>query len=770
MRIAILGNFLPRHCGIATFTANLTNAILLSIGKKETESEVFVVAINDRDQAYDYPPIVKYALRQHEVEDYSAAAKYINDSKADICIVQHEFGIYGGESGVFILNLMKQLNMPIVSTIHTVLQTPSYHEKHIIKKMGEFSQKMVVMSKLAVNFLSKIYQIPLQKIAIIHHGVPDFSSIKKAPSRFQYTGKKVLSTFGFLGRSKGIETVINALPAIVAIHPDVVYVVLGQTHPNVKKYCGEEYRDYLKNLAKKNGVADNIIFEDGFFEEDELKNFLLGLDIYITPYLNEGQITSGTISYAVGAGACIVSTPFWHAKELLADGRGKTFDFGDSDQLSTLICQLLSNPAEIKDIKEKAFEYGKKMYWNRIGQHYKKMLEKIITSPLIAVDVTRHTKISTLPKFSLDHIKRLTDATGILEHANYSVPDYKEGYCLDDNARALLLVLNAYELDIDKQSIGLADTYLRYIKLMQKEDGFFHNDMSYDKKFLDENGSEDAFGRTIWAMGYLIKLAPNDSHFQFAKDVFFKSFPHFEKVQSIRAMANIMIGLCHFLKRYPDNERVMHVLNVLTNKLIGQYHDESDANWKWFEPILCYDNAIIPLALWHAYAITRDKDIYVVANESTNFLDNETCKNGHISLVGNTWYHKGEVRPSQGQQPINAMAMVMMYHKAFTVTKNVKYHQKMLTAFSWFMGNNDLHIPLFDEESKGCCDGLENNSVNRNQGAESTISYQLSYLTVWAAEIDLETILPAIIQLANKPNSNNVIPLIQQPMVTAKAK
>jgi hypothetical protein len=332
------------------------------------------------------------------------------------------------------------------------------------------------------------------------------------------------------------------------------------------------------------------------------------------------------------------------------------------------------------------------------------------------------------------------------------------------------LVLNAYELDIDKQSIGLADTYLRYIKLMQKEDGLFHNDMSYDKKFLDETGSEDAFGRTIWAMGYLIKLAPNDSHFQFAKDIFFRSFPHFENVQSIRAIANIMIGLCHFLKRYPDNERVMHVLNVLSNKLMRQYHDESDANWKWFEPILCYDNAIIPLALWHAYSVTRDKDIYVVANESTNFLDSETCKNGHISLVGNTWYHKGEVRPSQGQQPINAMAMVMMYHKAFLVTKDVKYHQKMLTAFSWFMGNNDLFIPLFDEESKGCCDGLENHSVNRNQGAESTISYQLSYLTVWAAEIDLENILPVKINAANNSVSSNVIPLLKQQMVTAKAK
>ena len=374
MRIAILGNFLPRRCGIATFTANLTNSIIAATGKTENEHEIFVVAMNDKDQEYDYPPIVKHTIRQHEKQDYISAAEYINATAADICIVQHEFGIYGGESGAFILSLMKELTMPIVTTVHTVLQTPSYHEKSIIKKMGEFSQKMVVMSKLAVNFLTTIYQIPLQKIAIIHHGVPDFSALKKEPSKFQYPGKKVLSTFGFLGRSKGIETVINALPDVVAAHPDVVYVVLGQTHPNVKKYCGEEYRDYLKQLAINNGVADHVVFEDGFFEEDELKNFLLSLDIYVTPYLNEGQITSGTISYALGAGACIVSTPFWHAKELLAEGRGKTFGFGDCEELAVVLNQLLDNPQEINDTKAKAFETSLDNYHKTLEEAEKKLI------------------------------------------------------------------------------------------------------------------------------------------------------------------------------------------------------------------------------------------------------------------------------------------------------------------------------------------------------------------------------------------------------------
>jgi len=765
MRIVFLGNFLPRRCGIATFTTNLVNSILPANNKTKKLHEILVVAVNDRDQEYNYPDVVQHVIRQHEAADYALAATFINDSRADICIVQHEFGIYGGESGLFLLSLLQQLTVPIVTTVHTVLQTPSYHEKHIIKKIGGLSQKIIVMSKLAVNLLTTVYKIPLQKISLIHHGVPDFGKVKKQNSKFRYRGKKVLGTFGFLGRSKGIETVINALPEVVAVHPDVVYVVLGQTHPNIKKYCGEEYRSYLTNLAAKNGVAANVIFEDNFFEEEDLKSFLLGLDIYITPYLNECQITSGTISYAMGAGACIVSTPFWHAIELLGDGRGKTFNFGDSDDLAVTLNHLLGHPQEMRVMKQKALEFGKKMHWNRIGLLYKKMIDTLGMPTENTIEKGSGTP-ALLPKFSLDHIKRLTDTTGILEHANYSVPDYKEGYCLDDNARALMLVLTAYELGTDEKAIILADTYLRYIKLMQKEDGGFHNDMSFDKKFLDETGSEDSFGRTIWAIGDLIRMAPNDCHFQFAKDLFFRSMPHFEKVQSIRAIASIIIGLCNFLRRYPDNESIMHILNDLTLKLTRQYQDEAEGDWRWFEPVLCYDSAILPLALWHAYSATRNKEIYAVAAESTAFIDRATSKNGHMSLVGNAWYYKGHSMPAQGQQPIDAMAMVMMYQKAFIVTKDETYRQKMRTAFSWFTGNNDLYIPLYDEESKGCCDGLEERCVNRNQGAESTISFLMAYLTVQATETQAGSLQRVF--SPQKLTAGNVIPLMNQSIAQAK--
>jgi len=617
---------------------------------------------------------------------------------------------------------------------HTVLKTPSFHEKAILKKMGERAEQVVVMSHLAIEFLTNIYRIPEEKISMIHHGVPDFGSVKtKNERKLNFPGKTVMCTFGLLGRNKGIETVIKALPFVVKTHPDIVYVVLGKTHPMVKLDSGEEYRDYLKCLVGANGLSDHVVFLDEFLEEEDLKENLLGIDIYITPYLNEAQITSGTLAYAVGSGTCIVSTPYWHARELLADNRGKLFDFGDSNNLAQVLNELLDDPLQVRTIREVAFAYGKEMYWKEIGKKYYRLFTTVLSFPAI-VKKEASDFYPLVPEFSLDHIRRMTDTTGILEHSNFSIPNFGEGYSLDDNARALLLVLMAYEKRKDKEALQLADIYMRYIHLMQKPDGSFHNELTYDRKFSDNYTSEDALGRTIWALGYLIRLAPADGYFQFAKDKFFRFFPHFKNLQSNRGLANAIIGLCHFLKRYPDNEKVMKTLHVFTQKIREHFYDESDGDWKWFEPILCYDNAIVPLALWHSYQVTKDTETLKVAVESTAFLDREATVDGRFSLIGNDrWYRKGAKRPRFGQQPINAMALVMMYRQAYIVTKDEYYYRKMFIAFSWFTGNNDLYIPLYDEESKGCCDGIEKSGMNRNQGAESCISYQLASITVYAA-------------------------------------
>ena len=734
MKIAVVGNYLPRICGIATFTQNFVNSVLTVISKGTTSPEIFVVAMNGKNQHFDYPGIVECTIRQNYAKDYVKAAGYINSSKSDLCVLQHEYGIYGGESGVFVLSLLECIQIPVVIILHTVLKTPSFHEKAILKKMGERAQRLVVMSHLAIEFLKNIYGIPEEKISMIHHGVPDFGSVVIKKDRIlNFPGKKVICTFGLIGRNKGIETVIKALPAVVQKHPDIVYVVLGKTHPMVKQDSGEEYRDYLKCLVGANGLCDHVVFLDEFLNEDELKQNLLGVDIYITPYLNEAQITSGTLAYAIGSGTCIVSTPYWHARELLADGRGKLFDFGDSNDLANVLNKLLDDPAQINVLREKAFAYGKEMYWPEIGKKYYRLFTKVLSSAPLSKKEPADI-IPVVPDFSLDHIRRMTDTTGILEHSNFAIANFSEGYSLDDNARALLLVLMAYEQGKESEALHLADIYMRYIQLMQKSDGTFHNELSYDRKFSDENESEDALGRTIWALGYLIRLAPADGYFQFAKDKFFRFFPHFKNLQSNRGLANAIIGLCHFLKRYPDHEKVMKTLHVFTQKIREHFYDESDGDWKWFEPILCYDNAIVPLALWHSYQVTKDTETLKVAVESTAFLDREATVDGRMSLIGNDrWYRKGEKRPRFGQQPINAMALVMMYRQAWLVTGDEYYYRKMFVAFSWFTGNNDLHIPLYDEETKGCCDGIEKFGMNRNQGAESCISYQLASITVSAA-------------------------------------
>ena len=734
MKIAVIGNYLPRQCGIATFTYNFVNSILGAFSQEGTIPEIIVIAMNGKDQHFDYPDIVKCTIHQNVHKDYMKAARYINSSGADICILQHEYGIYGGESGVFVLSLLECIKIPVVTILHTVLKTPSFHEKAILKKIGDYANRIVVMNHIAIEFLKTIYNIPEEKISMIHHGVPDFSYVKKTNHpKMNFPGKTVMCTFGLLGRSKGIETVIKALPLVVKTHPEIVYILLGKTHPLVKLDSGEEYRDYLYHLVTTNGMNNHVVFLDEFLEEEDLKKTLLGVDIYITPYLNEAQITSGTLAYAVGSGACIISTPYWHAQELLAEDRGKFFDFGDSHDLAKVLNGLLDNPFEIKAIRERAFAYGKKMYWKEIGKQYYQLFSLVISSHSFLKKEPKDL-CSVIPEFSLDHIRRMTDNTGILEHSNFSVPNFKEGYSLDDNARALLLVLMAYELRKDSEALHLADIYMRYIHLMQKEDGSFHNELSYARKFVDVNESEDAIGRTIWALGYLIRLAPSDGYFQFAKDKFFRFYPQFTKLKSNRGLANAIIGLCHFLRRYPDNEKVMRTLHDFTQKIREHFYDESDGNWKWFEPILCYENAVVPLALWHSYQVTKDTDTLKVAVESTLFLDRETTVDGRISIIGNDqWYRKGEKKPRFGQQPINAMALVMMYRQAWHVTGDEYYYGKMFIAFSWFMGNNDLHIPLYDEESKGCCDGIEKFGMNRNQGAESCISYQLASLTVFAA-------------------------------------
>jgi glycosyltransferase involved in cell wall biosynthesis len=741
MKLAYIGTYPPRECGIGTFTMNLYKSMVMNKKTVKDSIEGFVIAMNDLEQTYDYPEEVKLTIRQEHQRDYLEAVKFINLSGADLCILEHEFGIFGGQNGVYILPLLHRLEIPLVVTLHTIIKTPSYNEKAVLIEICKMANNIVVMSHKAIKFLTTIYTVDKKKIVYIEHGVPDIQFNQyQSKKEFNLGNKKVLITFGFISRNKGIETVIKALPKVIEKYPEVLYMVLGKTHPNVLRYSGEEYRIYLQRLVKSLNLSEHVSFLNEYINQEELFKYLSASDIYITPYLNEAQITSGTLSYAIGVGSAVVSTPYWHATELLADGRGKLFKFNDSDELSNILVELLDKPDVLKMLRKKAFNYGRKITWPRTGEKYIAVVNKVLTDKPVVI-AKKETILDPLviPPFSLVHIKRLTDDTGIIQHAKFGIPNLKEGYCLDDNARALLMVLMAYRQKKDLLALELAPIYLSYIHYMQKKDGTFRNLLSFNRNFLDEVGSEDSFGRTIWALGYLIGNAPNDAYYQTGRLIFFNASQNFEKLQSIRGIANTMVGISYYLQSNPSDDSITEILRNLTYKLIRHYEENSSLNWKWFEQLLAYDNGMLPLALLHSAEIFKDYEITDTALSSMNFLTETTLKDGYFSAIGNKkWYKKDSERSMFAQQPVDTLAMILMYHQAFHLTKDKDYLNKLFTCFMWFLGENDLRMNLFDFETKGCCDGFERYGVNRNQGAESSLAYLISHLTVLQAFEEFE--------------------------------
>ena len=736
MKIAYIGTYPPRECGIGTFTQNLLSAMITPGKDGKKEHEGVVIAMDDQEESYDYPKEVQLSIRQEQQGDYIEAARFINLSGADVCILEHEFGIFGGQNGVYILPLLHRLEIPFVVTLHTILKNPSYNERAILNEICKMAARIIVMTNKGVEFLTEIYNIPAEKIALIEHGVPDIrfdhELVKK---QFKLDSKNVLLTFGFISRNKGIETVIKALPEVVAKYPETVYIILGKTHPAVLRHAGEEYRIFLLRLVKKLNLEKHVLFLNEFINQDELFQYLHASDIYITPYLNEAQITSGTLSYAVGAGAAVISTPYWHAEELLDEGRGRLFNFNDTDALSGILTELLEHPDKLQALRKKAFEYGRKITWPKAGAKYNELIRTILKEH-VAQPAKKETILDplVLPPFLLDHVKRMTDDTGIIQHAKFGIPNLKEGYCLDDNARALLMVLMAYRQMKLPLSLELLPIYLSYIHYMQNDDGTFRNFLSFRRDFLDEQGSEDSFGRAIWSLGYLLGNAPNDAYFQSGKQIFFDAVPNFEKLASIRSIANTMIGTSYYLLSSPHDETIRDVLRMMAFKLVRQYQQNKKEGWHWFEEMLAYDNAILPLSLLHAAGILNDEEIYNTAIESMQFLSDVTLKEGSLSLIGNEkWYVRNGEPSMYAQQPLDAQAMVLMFHQAFLLTKDRSYLNKLYSSFMWFLGENDMRMSLYDFETKGCCDGLESYGVNRNQGAESTLAYLISHLTVLQA-------------------------------------
>ncbi len=745
MKITFVGTYPPRQCGIGTFSNNLIKSIVANAANLSISDLADVIAINDpgEENSYAYPEEVKFTIRQEYQNDYIDAAENINLSDSDVCVINHEFGIFGGDFGVYVLSLLYRLKIPVIVIFHTVLNEPSFVQKNIVREIGKLAHKVVVMSRKAKIMLQNHYALPGSKITIIQHGVPYYPGLvhEEIKEKYNFTGRRVVLTFGLISRNKGIETVINALPDVVKKHPDVLYLVIGETHPNVLKHAGEEYRNYLNLLVKRHGIESNVAFLKTFLDEETLFEYLRACDIYITPYLNEAQITSGTLSYAVGAGAAVLSTPYWHANELLADGRGRFFGFGNSGELASLLNDLLDNHHKTVSLRNKASEYGKSLRWQLIGNKYLSLIESIQH-----VDINnkstgqRIVDTSMLPDFNLDHVKRLTDDTGIVQHARYGIPNLKEGYCLDDNARALIMSLMSYRRDKDPNVLPYIQIYLSYIQYMQTDSGTFRNFLSFNRDFLDEQGSEDSFGRTIWALGYLITHSPKLAYKEFGTDLFSTSIQHFDKLQHLRGIANTIIGISYYLKGYGGDEAMVQRMNQMAKKLTDAYETNKKPGWDWFENRLTYDNAILPLSLFHAVEITGDEYTRNVAKKSMDFLGSITLSKGYLSIVGSDgWYPYGGKRTEFDQQSTDAMASVRMFYQAYKTTRDMSCLKKMFTSYLWYLGENELRIPLYDYETSGCCDGLKRCGINRNQGAESTVAYLISHITVLnAMEFEFE--------------------------------
>jgi glycosyltransferase involved in cell wall biosynthesis len=723
--IAMVGTYPPRRCGIATFTLDLAGA-LTSAGERVSP---VALALTDPGAQYEYAPEVKYEIRQGVKTDYVRAAEFVNYSDVRLVSIQHEYGIFGGEDGVYVLDFLAALQVPAIVTLHTVLKHPSDSQRSTIQRIARRCARMVVMSQVAADLLRSAHGIDTRRIEVIPHGIPvmaprDQQALK---ARFGVEGRHMLLTFGLLSPNKGIETVIRALPAVVAAYPALTYFVVGATHPVVARRHGEAYRTTLEREAERLGVREHIVFRDQFVTTSELCSYLQAADVFISPYQNEAQVTSGALSYAMGAGAAVVSTPYWHAQELLGDGRGMLFPFGDHGALADTLRSLLGTPSELERVRAAAYRHTRAMVWPLVGKRYLELAQSVINETPRRSLRPSSLPARGLPELRLDHLLRMTDDTGIIQHATYSVPARSTGYCVDDNARALIVALEADRLNGSSETKKLVTTYLGYLHCAQADDGQFQNFMSYSRVFAGDR-SEDCLGRAVWALGTTVYLAADDGCRALAGQMLDRALPSLSGLGP-RGSACALLGLASFLAAEPEAANHRALAGRLAETLVQRYHDEATADWRWFESTLTYDNALLPLALFKAFRLTGERASLRVARESLEFLEDICFRDGQLVLVGNAgWHSRGATKAPTDEQAIDASAFVLAFHGAYLATGDRHYLRRMHESFAWFMGANRLGMPLYDFSTAGCRDGLGVSLPNQNQGAESTICFLLSLL------------------------------------------
>jgi len=732
-KIAFVGNHLPRKCGIATFTTDL----LAAVQAAHPSSQCFAVAVNDIKGGYEYPEVVRFEIEEQDLSSYLRAADFLNISNVDMVCLQHEFGIFGGPAGGHILAFLRELRMPVVTTLHTVLKEPRTDQRRVMQELISLSARLVVMTERGRQMLQDVYHAPPAKIDLIAHGIPDVGFVDPTyfKDQFGVEGKVVLLTFGLLSPNKGIEYVLNALPEILAEFPDVVYIVLGATHPNELREHGEAYRVSLEMLAKKNKVEKNVIFYNDFVELENLKEFIGAADLYITPYLNEAQITSGTLAYTFGAGKAVVSTPYWHAAELLAEDRGVLVPFGDARAIAREVIGLLRDDTRRNAMRKNAYRIGREMVWSNVAQVYMRSfelsrLESAALSRKSPVTKTLDQRPRQLPELKLDHLCRMADSTGVFQHAIFGVPNFSEGYCTDDNARAFILALLLGEMEEEpERARTLATTCAAFLHhAFDTQTKRFHNHMSFDRHWLDPQGSEDSQGRALWALGIGVGRSPFRSVQMMAGQLFSQALPALTEFTSPRAWAFGLIGIHEYLRRLSGDSFVNQTRDKLVCRLMELLEKNTKPDWCWFEEELSYDNAKLAHALILSGHATGKQAVFERGLHALRWLNKlQISENGHFRPIGsNGFYHRGGVRANFDQQPIEAQAMVSACLEAYRTTSDFWWYEQAERAFDWFLGWNDLGLELYSPESGACGDGLHVDRANENQGAESTLAFLLS--------------------------------------------
>ncbi len=743
-RIAVIGNYLPRHCGIATFTTDLCEAIAAEYGT----ARLLALPVNDTEQGYDYPARVRWALAQDDVKSYQEAAEFLNFHNIDMVCLQHEYGIFGGPAGSHILHLLRSLKMPVVTTLHTVLREPDSDQLRVMEEISELSDRLVVMSQLSSQFLQEILEVPGSKIDMVPHGVPDlpFLDPNFYKDRFGVQGKAVLLTFGLLSPNKGIENVIQAMPQILAKHKNVVYLVAGATHPHILRREGDKYRASLQALAKEVGVESQVIFHDRFASPEEMAEFIGAADIYITPYRHEAQVVSGTLAYALGAGKAIISTPYWHAIELLDDGRGALVPFQDPNAIAQKTIELLTTPALRHAMRKRAYLFAREMVWKRVAQGYMDSFARVrsdrMETPRVQFSARASEKcLNQLPALKLGHVNALTDDTGILQHAIFAVPNRAEGYTTDDNARALILTVRLEQQSGDEAgtlgTTGSAnpDWAFRYLAFLENAFNLqkkrFRNFCGYDHHWMEEQGSEDSHGRALWALGTVLGQPVNHGLRGAAGRLFEYSMPAVVEFHSPRACAYALLGIQEYLHSYPGDRDAQRVRFALAQRLLDMYESIRRPDWNWFEDVVAYGNARLPQAMLLVGSACGNERMLSAGLDSLQWLmETQRCPaNGHFVPIGSQgFYRRGSEQARFDQQPIEAAGAVSACLQAYRVTGDDGWRGAAWSAFNWFLGDNDLQLALYDSETGGCRDGLHPDRANQNQGAESTLSFLMALL------------------------------------------